>query len=214
MKFNEFEKLSSQAWKQRIQFELNGEDFNSNLVWKSLEGIDVKPFYHADSSIVSNPIDHQSDAWLIGEKIFVQNVKAAQNLAKECLSKGAESICFILPKPSLNIQNLLDGIDISRIRIYLDLQFLDPSFIPQIEALKLNQNSKVFILSDCIGHLAKSGNWYSNLSTDKKKHHRLLPFDEGRKICTISRHGALPKCGSKYGTTTGLCPRPRIRVSC
>ena len=168
MKFNEFEKLSSQAWKQRIQFELNGEDFNSNLVWKSLEGIDVKPFYHDDSSIVSNPIDHQSDAWLIGEKIFVQNVKAAQNLAKECLSKGAESICFILPKPSLNIQNLLDGIDISRIRIYLDLQFLDPSFIPQIEALKLNQNSKVFILSDCIGHLAKSGNWYSNLSTDKK----------------------------------------------
>ena len=114
MKFNEFEKLSSQAWKQRIQFELNGEDFNSNLVWKSLEGIDVKPFYHADSSIVSNPIDHQSDAWLIGEKIFVQNVKAAQNLAKECLSKGAESICFILPKPSLNIQNLLDASSIPK----------------------------------------------------------------------------------------------------
>ena len=49
MKFDEFDGLSSKAWKQRIQFELNGEDFNSNLVWKSLEGIDIKPFYHYDS---------------------------------------------------------------------------------------------------------------------------------------------------------------------
>ena len=59
MKFDEFDGLSSQAWKQRIQFELNGEDFNSNLVWKSLEGIDVKPFYHCDSGIATNPIKHQ-----------------------------------------------------------------------------------------------------------------------------------------------------------
>ena len=168
MKFDEFDGLSSQAWKQRIQFELNGEDFNSNLVWKSLEGIDVKPFYHCDSGIATNPIKHQSDAWKIGEEVYVQNTTSANVLAKECLKKGAESIYFILSKPSIDIQKLLDGIDISTFRIYLDLKFLDSNFAIQIEALNLNQNSKLFILTDCIGHLAKSGNWYKNLVSDKK----------------------------------------------
>ena len=168
MKFDEFDGLSSQAWKQRIQFELNGEDFNSNLVWKSLEGIDVKPFYHCDSGIATNPIKHQCDAWKIGEEVYVQDTTSANVLAKECLKKGAESIYFILSKPSIDIQKLLDGIDISTFRIYLDLQFLDPNFAIQIEALNLNQNSKLFILTDCIGHLAKSGNWYKNLISDKK----------------------------------------------
>jgi len=168
MKFNEFDEITSQAWKQNIQYELNGADFNSNLVWKSLEGIDVRPFYHSDSNISTNPIDHQSDAWKIGDKIYVQNIKLSNELAKKCLNKGAESICFVLPKPSLNVRELLNGIDISTVAIYLDLQFLDPKFITQIEALNFSLNSKLFILSDCIGHLAKSGNWYKNLASDKE----------------------------------------------
>ena len=65
MKFEKFDGQSSQAWKQRIQFELNGADFNEKLVWKSLEGIDVKPFYHSDSKIDPSPIKHQSDQWEI-----------------------------------------------------------------------------------------------------------------------------------------------------
>ena len=100
--------------------------------------------------------------------MYVQNAKSANILAKECLNKGAESIYFILPKSSIDIQKLLDGIDVSTIRVYLDLQFLDPKFTTQIEALNINQNSKLFILSDCIGHLAKSGNWHKNLVSDKK----------------------------------------------
>jgi methylmalonyl-CoA mutase len=168
MKFSEFDYQSSQAWKQRIQFELNGADFSSNLVWKSLEGIDVRPFYHSDSKITTNPIHHQSDAWQIGEPIFVQSVKLSNSLAKECLSKGAESIYFILPKSSLDIKKLLDGIAISTYRIYLDLQFLDSDFIFKIQELNLDENSKIFIISDCIGHLVKSGNWYNNLKSDKK----------------------------------------------
>ena len=46
--FNEFEAVSSKEWKQKIQFELKGADYNDTLVWESLEGIKVKPFYHQD----------------------------------------------------------------------------------------------------------------------------------------------------------------------
>ena len=42
--FNLFEEVSAKAWKQKIQSDLKGADYNETLIWKSLEGIDVKPF--------------------------------------------------------------------------------------------------------------------------------------------------------------------------
>jgi len=42
--FNEFEAVTSKQWKQKIQFDLKGADYNENLIWKTNEDIDVKPF--------------------------------------------------------------------------------------------------------------------------------------------------------------------------
>jgi methylmalonyl-CoA mutase len=46
--FNNFEEVSSRQWKQKIQVDLKGVDYNATLIWHTNEGIDVKPFYHAD----------------------------------------------------------------------------------------------------------------------------------------------------------------------
>ena len=46
--FDEFDSVSSKQWKQKIQFDLKGADYNNTLIWKTNEDIDVKPFYHAD----------------------------------------------------------------------------------------------------------------------------------------------------------------------
>jgi len=35
-------------WKQRIQYELDGADYNDSLIWNSPEDIKVKPFYNSD----------------------------------------------------------------------------------------------------------------------------------------------------------------------
>jgi len=56
--FDEFDAISPKAWKQKIQFELNGADFNESLLWESPEGIQVKPFYTAQDLGVGNiPIE-------------------------------------------------------------------------------------------------------------------------------------------------------------
>ena len=54
--FNGFEKVTSKQWKQQIQFELKGADYNEKLVWESLEGIKVKPFYHNDEDNLTNNV--------------------------------------------------------------------------------------------------------------------------------------------------------------
>jgi methylmalonyl-CoA mutase len=46
--FDAFEPVYSKQWKQQIQYELKGADYNETLVWESPEGIKVKPFYHSD----------------------------------------------------------------------------------------------------------------------------------------------------------------------
>ena len=48
--FNEFEPVSSKQWKQQIQFELKGADYNDTLIWNAPEDIQVKPFYHVDEA--------------------------------------------------------------------------------------------------------------------------------------------------------------------
>lgn len=181
MKFDEFDSQSSKAWKQRIQYELDGADFNTNLVWNSLEGIDVKPFYHADSSEQTLPIPHQSDEWKIGEYIYVQNVKSAKKKALECLSKGTESIYFILPKASICIGELLNGIVDSAVRIYLELNFSAADFLTEIDTKIFKSHSTIFLISDSIGHLCKSGNWYKNKFKDFSDTLGLCSATEGVK---------------------------------
>ena len=46
--FNNFDSVSAKAWKQKIQLDLKGADYNETLIWKSPEGIDVKPFYNVE----------------------------------------------------------------------------------------------------------------------------------------------------------------------
>ena len=52
--FDDFNPVTSKQWKQQIQYELKGADYNETLVWESPEGIKVKPFYHIDE--FENPI--------------------------------------------------------------------------------------------------------------------------------------------------------------
>lgn len=42
--FKEFDSISEKHWKQQIQFDLAGKDFNSEVNWTSNEGVNVKPF--------------------------------------------------------------------------------------------------------------------------------------------------------------------------
>ncbi|KAG1649520.1 Methylmalonyl-CoA mutase large subunit [Nymphon striatum] len=48
----------SKQWKQKIQYDLKGADYNDALVWESPEGIKVKPFYHADDLIALPKAEH------------------------------------------------------------------------------------------------------------------------------------------------------------
>lgn len=173
--FNEFPAISSKQWKQLIQFDLKGEDYNETLIWKTNEGIDVKPFYHADEFEDFPEISNtKATQWNICQSIFVADVQKSNRKAKTILELGVDSVKFILPSKDSSVEALLKGIDLSSNPIYFELQFLDSEFVKQLSVIPakadkpLGSAKLIHIETDIIGNLAKTGNWYKNLTEDHK----------------------------------------------
>ena len=163
--FNEFEPVSLKAWKQKIQVDLKGADYNETLIWKTNEGIDVKPIYHADElTELPNISNSKATTFKICQTVYVSDAKNANLKATEVLSKGAESIKFIVPNKDISLEHLLNNIDLASIPIHFELQFLDSEFINQLN--RINSKAGIHINVDIIGNLAKSGNWYKDLKED------------------------------------------------
>ena len=105
--FNEFEKITSKQWKNQIQYELKGADYNETLIWESLEGIKVKPFYHNDEDKVTNAVETEASNFKIVQEIFVHDVEKSINRANDVLSRGAESIRFIIENENTDIEGYI-----------------------------------------------------------------------------------------------------------
>src|SRR3954464_9626934 len=90
--FDEFEPVSSKQWKQQIQYELKGADYNETLVWESPEGIKVRPFYHNDETNIKFALKQNRKPFEILQNIYVHDVALSNKRASESLNRGAESI--------------------------------------------------------------------------------------------------------------------------
>lgn len=168
--FNEFQPSSSATWKQKIQFELNGADYNQTLLTKTTEGITIKPFYHLDSYEKVDAPETTSQI-KICEKIVIHSEEIANRKALTAIDNGASSLKFI-STGSFKIDQVFEDLTIRNIDFHLELSFLDKEFINKL-IIKL-KGKTVFYNIDIIGNLAKTGNWYNSLNSDFKFLEQLL----------------------------------------
>ncbi len=167
--FGDFHEVSSKAWKQKIQYELQGEDYNNTLVWESPEGIKVKPFYNSeDLKVHGTSLKSKDDGWSIAQAIYAGNAEMANKKALDAISRGAECIYFTIPSSGIDIHELLNEIDLGQTAIHFNHQFLSIAFVKTLLTATENHHSKVFTNIDIIGHLARNGNWHFNLDQDHK----------------------------------------------
>lgn len=162
--FEGFEGVSSKQWKQQIQYELKGADYNETLIWESPEGIKVKPFYHIDEFKGSSATG-VTGGFSICQNIFVHDVEKSNGRAKSTLKRGAESIRFTITKEDIDVKALLSGLS-PEVTLYFNLHFLSIDFVKQLDAIAKERNGKVYVQLDPIGHLSKDGNWHNNLEQD------------------------------------------------
>ena len=167
---DDFQKFSAAAWKQKIQFELEGADYNKTLLTKTSEGITIKPFYHLDE-FVKLDIPSTNNSFKICKKIIVSTEKDANNKAIKSIEKGANALKFIC-KSEFNIKELFKNLLQQKIEFHFQLEFLSKEFILKLSSYL--KNEIVYFNIDIIGNLAQTGNWFSTLTNDFKIVEELL----------------------------------------
>lgn len=167
--FDEFNSVSSKQWKQQIQFELKGADYNDTMVWESPEGIKVKPFYHLDELKPNFRVNSSELGFKIVQNIFVHNVKKSNKRAIETLNRGAESIRFTIENENSSIAELMQNLPLESTVYYFHLCFISIDFVNILNDFAAKNKASFIIQLDPIGQLVKDGNWFENLEKDFKK---------------------------------------------
>lgn len=186
--FEDFGPVSSKQWKQQIQFELKGADYNEALVWESPDGIKVKPFYHSDEAVVSRTARSQNP-FSICQSIFVRDVAKSAFRAKDTIARGAESIRFTIPDETIDIAQLLEAFP-SDVAVYFTLEFLSADYIKNIDRIAGEKQLTVYCLVDPIGHLAKDGNWFTAAGKDN--------FGVMQSLCELTNISAVSTDAGLY----------------
>lgn len=170
--FQEFEQVSAKQWKQKIQADLKGADYNETLVTHSLHGIDIKPFYTSEDVQETLKINNPAD-WKITEQIYVASAETALQKALHAVEKGAEAIWFTIPSAEIAAESLLKELP-EEIDLYFNLQFLDPDYVAELDKTSVGRKGKYFLQTDIIGKLARSGNWFDNLKKDHEDFEKIV----------------------------------------
>jgi methylmalonyl-CoA mutase len=164
--FSEFPPVSAKAWKQKIQADLKGADYHKTLIWNSLDGIAVKPFYHQDFFNQGNATTPMyPKAWGITQAIFIDDIKIATKLANQAITDGAEALLF-QADTSFDVLYLASNLKIQNHKIICNFSFIDASFIEKCVSAFSGIKENFIIGIDPIHQLASTGNWFINQQKD------------------------------------------------
>ncbi len=178
----DFEPSSASSWKQKIQFDLKGADYNETLLTKTNEGITIKPFYHLDD-FEKLEIPTSNEDFKICQTIHISSEDEANNTAVDVIKRGANSLKFITKKP-FNSSLLFTNLQNKNIEFHFQFEFLSEEFIQEL--VTFLKNETVFYNIDIIGNLAKRGNWYTSLNEDFKVLEKLTQKNNTEFILSVN----------------------------
>ncbi|MDR3351008.1 MAG: methylmalonyl-CoA mutase family protein, partial [Prevotellaceae bacterium] len=121
--FSEFAPVSTEQWEEVITKDLKGADYEKKLIWKTPEGINVRPYYRAEN-LKGLHLERSTKAdnnWLVRQDFDAREKVAEANAAAlDVLQKGVDALGFRLKKDGISaadFDTLLKGIELSAIEI-------------------------------------------------------------------------------------------------
>ena len=130
--FSEFPDVPTSSWEEKIIADLKGADYQKKLVWKSDEGIPVKPYYRQEDLEALDYLEgidslrNGSDApngWTICQDIRPgKECLEANERIKAALKGGAQAIRLQLSQARIPdvamLEELLDGISLQDLELH------------------------------------------------------------------------------------------------
>jgi methylmalonyl-CoA mutase len=188
--FGEFPAVTTEAWEEQIAIDLKGADYDKKLVWKTLEGFHVRPYYRKDDlkglavmeagtgvNFSSKGPGHVNNDWEMRQDFSTHNYAEANKKIIYAISRGTNSIGLKICTKEIDstekFGQLLKGIDLAKISVhfasgkgsakiaaYLE-EFAEKNGIPTV-------NIKGSFNYGPIGHLTTKGKYYVSGEDDVK----------------------------------------------
>jgi len=134
--FSEFPPVKTSAWEEKIKEDLNGGDYEKKLIWKTIEGLKIKPYYRSEDR---TDFDYRQirpgefpfirgtkvtdNSWYIRQQVQVDDPVDANHKALELIEKGVTSLDFVFSKKSIltlhSFEILLQKIPLNSIELNL-----------------------------------------------------------------------------------------------
>lgn len=124
--FSDFTAPSRQEWRDKIEVDLKGADYQKKMVWRTNEGFSMEPFYRKEdveklATVNALPGEFPyvrgnkaaDNEWYVRQDIKCDCPKEANAKALDILNKGVNSLGFCIPSEKVSaeyIDTLLEGI--------------------------------------------------------------------------------------------------------
>jgi methylmalonyl-CoA mutase len=154
--FSEFPPITTKQWEEKIMADLKGADYEKKLIWKTTEGINVKPYYRAEDLeqleyLNVPPAEYPfvrctktNNNWEIRQDIEETNPERANKIAVNAIARGAEGIGFDAKEiyNAEDLKVLLQKIDLAAISIHftsaVSFSLLCDLLIHEVEQQKID----------------------------------------------------------------------------
>ncbi len=202
--FDEFPPVSTEQWEARINADLKGADYEKKLVWKTIEGFNVRPYYRAEDldNISFKDVKpgefpfvrgnkEMSNDWKIRQDIIVDRIEEDNKKALFVLNKGVSSLGFICGKKKAKtrvttgeqLAQLLKNIQYDCICLNFicggDAPVIANNLYNETVARKYDPDKVNGSLDfDPLGELTFTGNFYKDEQTDLDEAVKLLKWSE------------------------------------
>ncbi|MCR5819953.1 MAG: methylmalonyl-CoA mutase small subunit [Bacteroidaceae bacterium] len=131
--FADFTAPTRQEWRDKIEVDLKGADFEKKMVWRTTEGFSMQPFYlkeDVDQLPTVNALPGEfpfirgnkkdNNLWYVRQNIVVTDPSEANKKALDILGKGVNSLGFRFHGEQVSaemIETLLQGIACDQVEI-------------------------------------------------------------------------------------------------
>ena len=197
--FTKFVPVSPEAWKDKINADLKGADYDKKLVWKTGEGFNAQPFYtqadlekHSNLDVCPGDFPYlrgkniKGNPWLIRQDIKVNDIENANETALDIRLKGVDSFGFHFHEdydPKLEeIEQLLHNIRLDLMELNYDTTHPE-KMLSIVEELAVKYNRELekvkgSLSFDPLGHFSRTGSFLTDRETELNRLSELIKKSE------------------------------------
>ena len=170
--FKEFDSISEKYWKQQIQFDLAGKDYNTEVNWTSDEGVNVKPFFTDKYKSTNNFFLPEN--WNISQEIYLNDEFKSNQEIKKLISQEVYDITIHIHKKNINLDLLFDDIDLTYLNIYFKIEDLSELILSKLDDYAKENKSLFHLDHDLLGDYLTRGNWKTNYKQEVNRFKDIL----------------------------------------